>query len=178
MAGDMIKDVDASFSPKLKIYFFSNGALLLIVTIVGVVLLPLWVVLGSWWAGRYYASLKCRLTDRSVVIGKGVFFKQELTIPLDKIQDISIHEGPLLNALGLLRLRIETAGQRNTTTGKSDAELIGLMDARSLCDQILARRDSLAGLSAAPSGGEGSQTLLTEIRDTLLRIENRLTIQG
>lgn len=178
MTYETITEIEAPFSPKLKVYFFATGALSLIVTVVGILLLPLWIVLGSWWAGRYYASLKCRLTDRSVVIGKGVFFKQELTIPLDKIQDISIHEGPLLNALGLLRLRIETAGQRNTATGKSDAELIGLIDARSLRDQILARRDSQAGLSAAPASREGPQTLLTEIRDTLLRIEHRLNTQG
>ena len=108
--------VEARFSPKLKVYFWISGALILIATVAGILLLPFWVFVGGWWASRYHASLSCRLTERSVVIGKGVFFRQELTIPLDKIQDVSIHEGPLLSTLGLLRLRLETAGQRSTAT--------------------------------------------------------------
>ena len=172
--------VEAQFSPKLKIYFWINGALILIATVAGIVLLPLWVVFGAWWAGRYHASLSCRLTERSVVIGKGVFFRQELTIPLDKIQDVSIHEGPLLSALGLLRLRLETAGQRNSATGMSEADLAGVMDGRLMRDQILAQRDRLAERGAAPSvpagqgGDDAAGVLLGEIRDSLLRIEARL----
>lgn len=176
--------VEARFSPKLKVYFWVSGALILIATIAGILLLPVWVFLGGWWASRYHASLSCRLTDRSVVIGKGVFFKQELTIPLDKIQDVSIHEGPLLGALGLLQLRIETAGQRSAATGKSEADLIGVMDARTMRDRILEQRDRLAerGFAApaavAGEGGPGADGVLGEIRDALLRIEARLGERG
>lgn len=176
--------VEARFSPKLKVYFWVSGALILIATVAGILLLPFWVFVGGWWASRYHASLSCRLTDRSVVIGKGVFFKQELTIPLDKIQDVSIHEGPLLGALGLLQLRIETAGQRSAATGKSEADLIGVMDARTMRDRILEQRDRLAerGFAApAPVAGEagaGADGVLGEIRDALLRIEARLGERG
>lgn len=166
-------DLDARFSPKLKVYFFLNGALALCVTIVGILLLPLWPVVGSWWAGRSYAALKCQVNNRNIIIKKGVFFRQELTIPLDKIQDISLHEGPILSMLGLLRLRIETAGQGNSVTGKSEADLIGLIDARGVRDEILERRDLQAGIAAAHPA-EGSTALLAEIRDTLLRVEKRL----
>ena len=170
--------IDGQFSPKLKTYFFLQGALSLTITVVGILLLPLWVIFGSWWAGRYYASLKMQLTDRNVIIRKGVWFRQELTIPLDKIQDISVREGPLLSALGLLGLRIETAGQRNATTGKSDADLIGLTNAREMRDRILAMRDTqtqphaLAAVQPAPNNP--SPELLAEIRDALLRIEAKL----
>ncbi|MFN4297297.1 MAG: PH domain-containing protein [Brevundimonas sp.] len=176
--------IEARFSPKLKVYFWISGALILIATIAGILLLPFWVVLGGWWASRYHASLSCRLTERSVVIGKGVFFKQELTIPLDKIQDVSIHEGPLLNAMGLLRLRIETAGQRSAATGQSEADLVGVMDARTMRDQILTQRDRLAergfaGAGPAPvEGAAGDGAVLGEIRDALLRIEARLGERG
>lgn len=178
--------VEARFSPKLKAYFWINGALILIATVAGIVLLPVWLFVGSWWASRYHASLSCRLTERSVVIGKGVFFRQELTIPLDKIQDVSIHEGPLLSALGLLSLRLETAGQRSAATGKSEADLTGVMDARQMRDQILAQRDRLAergfagaGVTTAPvEAGAGDGAVLGEIRDALLRIEARLGERG
>lgn len=175
--------VEARFSPKLKVYFWVSGALILIATVVGILLLPVWLVVGGWWASRYHASLSCRLTGRSVVIGKGVFFRQELTIPLDKIQDVSIHEGPLLSALGLLRLRLETAGQRSAATGQSEADLVGVMDGRAMRDRILEQRDRLAergfagAAVAAPAEG-GAQAVLGEIRDALLRIEARLNEKG
>ena len=163
------------FSPKLKTYFFLQGALSLTITVVGILLLPVWIFAGSWWASRYYASLKMELTDRSVIIRKGVWFRQELTIPLDKIQDISVREGPLLSALGLLGLRIETAGQRNAGTGQSEADLIGLMNAREMRDRILSMRDAQSPTPAiAASHSANSQELLGEIRDVLLRIETKL----
>lgn len=165
---------DARFNPKLKIYFFLNGALGLAVTVVGILLLPLWVIFGTWWANRYFQSLKLQLTERNVVIKKGVWFRQELTIPIDKIQDISVREGPLLSAFGLLGLRIETAGQSNATTGKSEADLIGLIDARSVRDRILALRDAQTHQVSAPAHIASSQDLLRDIRDSLVRIEARL----
>ena len=174
MTLDTNQTLHAAFSPKLKTYYFWSGALTLAVTIIGIVVLPLWVVVGSWWARRYYESLKMEVTDRAVIIGKGVFFKQELTIPLDKIQDISVREGPLLNALGLLGLRLETAGQRNMTTGKSEGDLIGLLEARKVRDVIIERRDRLASSERPVAQASDATSLLIEIRDSLHRIEAKL----
>ncbi|MEG2313793.1 hypothetical protein, partial [Brevundimonas sp.] len=88
---------------------------------------------------------------------------------------ISVREGPLLSMLGLLGLRIETAGQRNAATGSSEADLIGLMNAREMRDRILAMRDAQVQTSAhATSPAASSPELLCEIRDVLLRIETKL----
>ncbi|WP_312821022.1 PH domain-containing protein [Brevundimonas sp.] len=163
-----------TFSPKLQVYYFLSGALSLVVTVIGILMLPIWAVIGTWWAKRYYESLRLELTDRSVVVSKGVFFKRELTIPLDKIQDISISEGPLLAKFGLLGLRIETAGQRNAATGKSEADLVGLENAREVRDLILTHRDRLASKEAQGSSDSTTLSLLTDIRDSLQRIEARL----
>ena len=167
---------ESQFSPKLKIYFFLSGALALSITVVGIVLLPIWLFVGKWWAQRYYDALRLEVTNRNVIIKKGVWFRKELTIPLDKIQDISIHEGPLLKALGLLSLRIETAGQRNSGTGQSDADLTGLLDARGMRDRILSLRDAqvqapVAVTAHTDQGDETTVSLLREIRDSLHRIE-------
>jgi len=164
------------FSPKLKFYLYFGSALYLAITVVGILLLPLWFVFGGLWVKRYYNSLKLDLTDRTVVIKKGVWFRKELTIPFDKIQDISIHEGPILKAFGIMSLRIETAGQRNAATGQSDADLTGLIDARGMRDRILALRDAQITNGQQPAAQQGatSQELLAEIRDALIRIENKL----
>lgn len=165
----------SAFSPKLKVYLYLGSALYLAITVIGLILVPFWLIFGAIWAERYYKSLKLELTERTVVIKKGVWFRKELTIPFDKIQDISIHEGPLLKAFGIMSLRIETAGQRNATTGQSDADLTGLIDARGMRDRILALRDAqLNNVPQSAAHSSSSQELLTEIRDALIRIENKL----
>ena len=162
-----------SFSPKLKIYFLALKTLLLLATIIGIALLPFWAFFGPWWARRHYENLRLEVNDRSVVIAKGIVFKQELTIPLDRIQDISVREGPLLQKFGLLGLRIETAGQRNATTGQSEADLIGVVNAREVRDYILAQRDRLTDAGAQAKTPD-TTALLTDIRDSLHRIEAKL----
>ena len=163
------------FSPKLRIYMLAYWGMFFVASVVGIAVLPLWLIFGPLWVRRYHASLRCDLTERSVVIGRGVFFRREMTIPLDKIQDISIREGPLLSAFGILQLRIETAGQSQSSTGKSDADLIGLTNARAVRDRILEQRDALGTPAAAPQPADSQAAILAEIRDTLLRLETRLS---
>lgn len=161
-----------TFSQKLRIYLFCYCTAVIAATVVGILVLPIWLVTGPYWVKRYHAALRCEVTDRNVVIGKGLLFRRELTIPLDKIQDISIREGPLLSAFGLLQLRIETAGQSSTPGGKSDADLVGLIDARTVRDRILDRRDALTAPEPAPA--DSDRQILIDIRDALLRIEAQL----
>lgn len=162
------------FSAKLRLYLLVYWGLPFAASIVGLPLLPLWLIFGPLWIRRYHASLRCDLTERTVVIGRGVLFRREMTIPLDKIQDISIREGPLLDAFGILQLRLETAGQNQSSTGKSDADLIGLVNARAIRDRILEQRDALATREPAAGAADPQQVLLAEIRDALLRVEARL----
>jgi membrane protein YdbS with pleckstrin-like domain len=161
-----------TFSQKLRVYLLVQWTAVIVATVVGIALLPLWFLIGPPWVKRYHSTLRCEVNDRNVVIGKGLLFRRELTIPIDKIQDISIREGPLLSAFGLLRLRIETAGQSGSPGSKSDADLVGLLDARALRDQILEQRDALAsrdGLSV-----DDDRRVMINIHETLLRIEAQL----
>ena len=76
----------------------------------------------------------------------------------------------------MLGLRIETAGQRNATTGKSEADLIGVENARQVRDLILERRDTLAAQERPQPipNNDSALTLLLDIRDSLHRIESKL----
>lgn len=165
---------EGQFSPKLKTYMMLWSTLVVVATVAGIVLLPIWAVLGTMWVRRYFDSLDCILTERAVVVRRGVLFRNEMSIPLDKIQDISLREGPLLRYLGLAKLRIETAGQNVSASGTSEADLVGLLDVREVRDRILAQRDLVAGKSLSPTV-EQSRTgeLLREIRDVLVRMEGR-----
>jgi len=135
---------------------------------IGVIGLPFWLVLGPIWANLYFPTIEARLTERSLVYRHGVWFRQEMSIPLDKSQDVSLHTGPILDALGLTTLRFETAGGGQAG---SSATLTGVMNAEAFRSAVIARRDALSG-GHKPAIDDLS--LLREIRDSLVRIEGLL----
>lgn len=161
-------DVLADFDPKIKFYLVLQVAFILCATMAGIVVLPLWAILGPLWANLYFPSIEARLTPLSLVYRHGVWFRQEMSIPLDKIQDVSLHTGPILNALGLATLKVDTAGGGQAG---SSAVLTGVRDAEGFRAAVIARRDALHGGPKA-AGDDGAT--LREIRDSLLRIERLL----
>lgn len=173
----------ASFDRKLRLYWLFQAAFIMLVSVVGIVLLPFWLLgIGQVWTRRLFESMEAELTERSLNYRKGLFFKVEKTIPLEQIQDLTIHEGPFLKALGICSLAVETAGQN--TAGGGMARLTGIKDARDFRNAVLARRDVLkAGGSsahdsvsgaAAASGDLGKVVeLLTEIRDQVAVLNDR-----
>lgn len=165
--------VSANFDPKLKIYLVLQVAAVLCVTMVGLFVLPAWVVLGPIWAHFYFPTITATLTDRALLYSHGVLFRQEMSIPLDKIQDVSLMHGPLLDAFGLCTLRVETAGGGQAG---SAAVLVGVRDAANFRTAVIARRDAAA--SQGRSTAETEIGLLREIRDTLVRMEARMGTGG
>ena len=169
----------AEFDPKLRTYWFWNAALVLLVSIVGIVVLPFWLLgFGQWWTRRQFRAMEAELCERSLAYRRGVLFKVEKTIPLEQIQDLTLREGPLLKALGLCSLSIETAGQ--SATSGSDARLTGVRDARVFRDAVLTRRDVVRGnrTESAPAGGGGegggTEEILRAIQADLAAIRRRL----
>lgn len=163
----------ADFNPDIKKYLLIYGILILTMTIVGIVLIPFWAVLAPMFIKKYFNRLDCELTSRSLRFEKGFIFHTERTIPLDKIQDLTFKEGPLLKAFGLSILKIETAG--NTGQGMSDLTLIGIIDAANFRNRVLEQRDKVTENIGAGST-ESNETLevLKEIRDSLKHIERKM----
>lgn len=174
---------EATFHPNLRWYRFLQGTGLLVGTVAGIVALPVWIPLGWAWARRYFETLECALGERSLAISYGVWFRTEKTIPLEQIQDVSVRHGPLLDWLGLTKLKIETAGQGASQQAAGD--LVGVEEPVAFRDRILEQRERLSGRGSGGDGlardtaGEGEiASLLAEIRDALVRIEERLGADG
>jgi putative membrane protein len=162
----------ATFDPKLKTYWLLLGCLIMLPTVVGVLAIPIWLLgVGAYFNGRRFDSMHAELTDRSLHLRKGFIFKVDKTIPLDKIQDVALHHGPLLNSLGLASLTIETAG--GSAQAGAAATLVGVVDAVSFRDAILEQREAVTGQKALPAP-TGDQDVLIQIRDSLERIETLL----
>lgn len=168
-----------AFDPKLRTYVFLQAVLVGTLSIVGLLTLPLFLWLAWWWSGRHFQSLSCTLTERRLLTGKGVLFRRERAIPLDKIQDVSLIRGPLLNALGLVKLRVETAGSGSHGEGAA-ADLTGVAGAEAFQELVLAQRDREAERHgpAAPASDRqepaGIGGTLAEMLEVLKRIEAKL----
>lgn len=163
----------ADFNPDIKKYLLIYGILILAVTLVGIVLIPIWAVLAPMFIKKYFDRLHCELTTRSLRFEKGFIFHVERTIPLDKIQDLTFKEGPLLKAFGISILKVETAG--NTGQGMSDLTLIGIIDAANFRNLVLEQRDKVTeNISTGPSEQPDTLEVLKEIRDSLKNIEAKM----
>lgn len=167
----------AQFDLRLKKYVHSIMILLCVITIIGIILIPFWLIFGTRYVNRYYDSLHCELTKRSLVFKKGVWFQTERSIPLDKIQDLTFTEGPILKKFGLSKLGIETAGQSAQGT---DLSLLGIVDAHEFRSDVLDQRDIVTDNQANRSSEDENAgeieklKILTDIRDSLKKIESKL----
>jgi putative membrane protein len=165
----------ATFNPKIKTYLLIYGAVICICTIVGIVLLPFYLLIAYSFIKKYFSKLNAELTTRSLRFEKGVLFHVERTIPLDKIQDLTFKEGPLLRYFGLSVLRIETAG--SSGQGQADLTLIGIENAADFRAEVLKQRDEVTeNRYSQPSPVENDDIvkLLSEIRDSLKVIEQKI----
>ena len=165
----------ARFNPLIRPYLVVIGALILASTLVGIPLIPIWLLgLGQWWARHYYDRLLCEVGDTELRFRKGILFQVEKTIPLENIQDVTFLEGPLLRHYNLSTLKFETAG--NSVGQANDMKLVGIIDAHAFRTEILRKRTELRQRMATSShatpiaGGDAQLALLQRISDQLEQI--------
>jgi len=174
--------LDAEFDPRVKSYWVWAPVLLLTVLIVTIPIAILYAIIASIFTGRYLANIHCTLTERTLDIKKGIWNKTESTIPLEKITDLQLFQGPIMRHFGLHGFKVETAGQ-SSEPGGSLVNLVGIVDTKGFRKAVLDQRDRLhrgaGSMSAMPItqtpaavlGDPQAAQLLTEIRDSLQRIE-------
>jgi putative membrane protein len=172
---------EAEFNPKVCTYWLLSGALILILTIFGIPLLLLWFPIGYVFTRRYLAGMECLLTEKALKVKKGIFVRIEKTIPLEKITDMGMAQGPIMRRFDLYKLTVETAGQSGqgalvSLTGIKDAKLFREAVLKQREEHSAARRGTTSNTSNQQSMASGP--LLAEIRDSLLRIESSLKSAG
>ena len=169
--------LEAEFDQGVKAYGRLAVALILVVTGVGIPLIPFWLIWSVSYLPRAYDRFSARLTPTSLEISRGVYFRSDSTIPLDRITDVRLHDDPLMRMYGLQGLKVETAGQSGTTG--SEGNLVGVVDAPAFRDAVLRQREMLqdgggSAQAASASSSIGSDNeLLVEIRDLLRSIDSK-----
>ena len=172
---------DAEFNDAVTTYWLLNGAMVCVFTIFGILFLPVWFFVGKWATRKYLDSHKCTLTNRSLKVNKGILTQIEKTVPLDRITDVGVIQGPIMRYFDIEALKVETAGQSSSS---ALVQLAGIKDGRKFRDAVLRQRELVVGsneqregsdVSSVPVGQAANQQidLLQEIRDTLVRIEKQ-----
>jgi len=166
---------EAEFNPKVCTYWLLSGGFILLVCIITIPLLPLWFIFGTLITRKYLEHISCTLTDRTLIVKKGWLNRVEKTIPLEKITDLALLQGPIMRAMDLHGLSVETAGSSGSNASGALVSLVGIVEVMGFRDTVLAQRDRIVGAApaAAPAdGGDQSQRdVLEDIRDSLHRIE-------
>lgn len=171
----------AEFSSGFVAYAYIMTNVVLAITIVGLFVNILWIPFGWIVHKKQLENASLTLTKNGIKIRKGWIFKAQQNIPLDKLTDISIHEGPILNMCKIVKIAIETAGA-------TPFHLIGLKKsvATQFRDVVMMQRDALAtqhashaNISTSGAGVTSSQSneVLVEIRDILHQINANLSKQ-
>ncbi len=110
-------------------------------------LLPLlWIAVAYIWAHLSYRFYKYELREDGFRKELGVIWKQYVTIPYDRIQNVDIYRGLLARLLGLSDLQIQTAGMSASYGGRyagmgSEGRLPGLSreEAEKVRDELIKR---------------------------------------
>ena len=166
----------AEISPQAIRYSLLSFTITMVSTIIGILVLPIALPIAWWYYRKFYSTLEVVLTSRELQVSRGVLIRQEKSVPLEKVTDLALVQGPIMRRMGIKGLQVETAGQ-STAPGGSLVKLIGIVDTEGFRDDALDQRDKVTEgtvSSPEPESPESAVELLTEIRDTLQRMDARL----
>ncbi|AUD61718.1 MULTISPECIES: PH domain-containing protein [Shewanella] len=168
----------AEFAANLGLYWLLSGAAYFSLSIVGIPLLLLWFPIGLWGTRRYIRNMSAELTSNKLIVRRGILTRTENTVPLDKITDMALIQGPIMRLFGLHKLTVETAGQSGAGALIS---LVGIVDAPQFRTRVLEQKERLAMPlhSTSPSVQPDDALLqnVVEIAASLKRIEALLSQQ-
>jgi putative membrane protein len=169
-----MNEINAEFENSSKTYVFVTGILISLVTVIGILFIPIWILgLGQWYSAESLRRKVCLLSEKALKIKKGIFFQSEKNIPLEKITDITVVQGPLLRFYNLYILKIETAGQ-SAPGQANEGLLLGIKNAKDFRNKVLEYRDRISSFhptDTSPLAAENELVVLQEISETLKRIE-------
>ncbi len=175
----------ATFNPKVKTYSFFVVLFFLITSFIGIVLIPFWIFgLGQWLSGKFFKTLSCTLTNKTLNFSKGLIIHIEKTIPLENIQDLSFIGGPVLRYFGLTLIKVETAGGGGGHHSQNMMSMLGIENAVDFKDTILAQREKIIkekysfNQQPAAVAATSDIQLLNDIKNELVEIKNVLKNQS
>ena len=97
-----------------------------------------WFAVAPWYLPRWVNALRYSVDNKVLRVESGLLVKRRKTIPLDNITDLELVQGPLLRALDMWTIKVQTA---STGSHMPEAVLGGVINPEQVRDEILAARD-------------------------------------
>lgn len=189
-SNDGLTRLEAELDPKTTNYIFWWVLFFFTVVVISIPLIPFMIIVYfAWYRPRYKDFHSLKLTEKSVEINRGVVFRSQTILPLDRITDVSINQGPLMRRYGIYGITVETAGQTQT---QGAANMVGVMNPYAFRDAVMKNVElSKTASGSAEAGPASAQVtsqyrastdvtvsdqsleLLAEIRDILQRMEQK-----
>ncbi|HVP25128.1 MAG TPA: PH domain-containing protein [Methanomicrobiales archaeon] len=107
------------------------------------------VILFFVWVGMYYDSMWYELRDDEMNWKRGVWFRRTGIVPYNRITNLDLVQGPVMRALGISTLSIQTAGYSGQATPEIRIEAI---------EHAEELRELVRTLVRGHSGGDGTGT--------------------
>jgi membrane protein YdbS with pleckstrin-like domain len=133
--------------PAVARYFALAHACLILLTTVwffglGLVLaLVYYALIAPWLSVQQAEALQYRLEGTTLRVDSGVYFLKRKAIPLDRVTDVVLVQGPLMRYLGLWAINIQTAGSGQQV---AEAVLYGVDGPEDVRDLLVRARDAAA----------------------------------
>ncbi len=96
--------------------------------------------IGRWLPQKQSAALRYWLDGSTLRVDQGVYFLKRKAIPLERVTDVMLAQGPFLRHFGLWALHIQTAGAGGQAV--AEAVLVGLETPQETRDELLKARDA------------------------------------
>jgi len=93
-----------------------------------------------WLCPRQVNALRYRLEGNTLRVDGGVFFLFRQSIPLERITDVALVQGPLLRHFNIWAMQIRTAG-----SAQCEATLYGVRNPEEIRELILSQRKQVYG---------------------------------
>ena len=110
------------FAPKgMQTFLLVIGSIFLVLTIV-IPLIEILLINYHWNYWTYY------IDEQQVELHHGFFFRKQIVIPIARIQNVTLKQGPILRLKNLQKVIVETAAGASEISGIKNDEADGLKE--------------------------------------------------
>jgi len=116
--------------------------------VISISVLCIIMVLVLIWIKAFYNSLEYIIANDSIKMKKGVFWREQVTVPYLKITNIDVTQGPVQRLFNIGTIRVQTAGAGGAQGAHAELKLLGVRDLDRLKDAIMERVIACASLKS------------------------------